>query len=207
MLYYQAIDTPTLALLKKLLSIPEFSTLRLAGGTALALQYGHRKSIDLDLFGQWAVDEFSMVAALQTLPSVTILQNHPAIKSFSIQGIKVDMVNYTYPWIGELVMEDGLRLASTRDIAAMKLAAITGRGTRKDFVDLYFLLHQYSLHELIKCYGEKFPDGSVFMVLKSLIYFDDAEDDVDPVPLQSFSWNTVKQTVQQAHQQYLEKLT
>lgn len=207
MLYYEAIDTTTLELLKQLLTLPDFATLRLAGGTALALQIGHRKSIDLDLFGKWQVDEFAILSAIQPFGEVTILQNHPAIKSFTIHGIKVDIVNYPYPWIADMITEDDLRLANIKDIAAMKLAAITGRGSRKDFVDLYFLLHQYSLKQLLKFYEEKFADGSVFMVLKSLIYFDDAEEELDPVQLKSFQWEEVKRVILKAHLDFLNELT
>jgi hypothetical protein len=188
------------------LSVPDFSTLRLAGGTALAMQYGHRKSVDLDLFGKWIVDGFVISSVIQPFGEVIILQNHPAIKSFSIQGIKVDIVNYPYPWIGDVITDDNLRLASSKDIAAMKLAAVTGRGSRKDFIDLYFLLKQYTLNELLKFYEEKFADGSVFMVLKSLIYFDEADEDVDPVPLKPFDWNEVKSAILLSHRDYMDGL-
>lgn len=133
MLHYQTIDSPTLELLKKLLSLTGFEPLRLAVGTSLALQYGHRKSIDLDLFGELQLDAVMLSAALSSLGEVRNLQNLQRIKSYLINGIKVDIVNYPYPWISPLLTVDQLRLASDKDIAAMKLAAITGRGAKKDF--------------------------------------------------------------------------
>ena len=87
---------------------------------------------------------------------------------------------------------DNLRLANEKDIVALKLAAITGRGSKKDFFDLYFLLIHYSVQELLNFYSKKYNDGSVFMVLKSLTYFDDAEEDADPLQLIPVAWHEKK---------------
>ena len=84
----------------------------------------------------------------------------------------------------------------------MKLAAITGRGAKKDFTDLYFLLKEFSLNEMIELYEKKYPDGSVFLVLKSLIYFDDAEGDEMPQMLKPVSWEVIKQTIVDSHRHY-----
>ena len=89
-------------------------------------------------------------------------------------------MNYTYPWLDDVVYKDGIRLASPRDIAAMKITAIEGRGTKKDFVDIYFLLKKYSLKNLLDFYSQKYPDSSSFMAMKSLAYFEDAEE--EPMP-------------------------
>jgi len=134
MLHYQTIDAPTLEILKRLLQMQVFNELRLVGGTSLALQLGHRKSIDLDLFGSLEADDFLVSKALKTFNSVTILQKSENITIYSIEGIKVDIVNYTYPWLSAVKIEDGIKLAHLEDIAAMKLSAITGRGTKKDFI-------------------------------------------------------------------------
>ena len=123
-----------------------------------------------------------------------------------LNGIKTDIVNYSYPWIGELLQKDDLRLAHTKDIAAMKLAAITGRGSKKDFVDLFFLLQTYSLAEMMKMYGEKYTDGSEFMVLKSLVYFEDAEEEEMPEMLMPVSWSAIKKTITQNHKAYISSL-
>ncbi len=203
MLHYEVVDTSTLDLLKKLLSVPQFEPLRLVGGTSLALQYGHRKSIDLDLFGDLNLDDFTIVRTVQSMGRTILLQNHPAIKSFTVDSIKVDIVKYPYPWLDEVTLEDGIRLASARDIAAMKLAAITGRGTKKDFIDLYFLLKRFSLNEMLLWYTQKFPDVTTFMVLKSLTYFDDADLDPEPVQLVSFEWPEVKRAITKAFSEYM----
>lgn len=207
MLHYQAIDSTTLELLKKLLRLAGFEQLRLAGGTSLALQYGHRKSIDLDLFGEFTMDTIMLSSHLGSIGEVKILQNLQHIKSYLINGIKVDIVNYPYPWIGPLLSIDQIRLASDRDIGAMKLAAITGRGAKKDFFDLYFLLKRFTLRELLSFYNQKYMDGSAFMVIKSLVYFEDAEADVDPVQLIPASWSDVKSSIVHHQKEYLDNLT
>lgn len=88
-----------------------------------------------------------------------------------------------------------LRLASIKDICAMKLAAVAGRGTKKDFIDVYFLLQHYSLQEMLRLYKEKYTDGSTFMIIKSLSYFDDAEDEPEPFMFENIDWDMVKQTI------------
>ncbi len=86
----------------------------------------------------------------------------------------------------------------------MKLSAITGRGAKKDFTDLYFLLKEFSLKKMVQLYEEKFADGSAFMVLKSLVYFEDAENDEMPEMLMPASWEMIKKTVTQHHRKYFQ---
>ncbi|MDT8390949.1 MAG: nucleotidyl transferase AbiEii/AbiGii toxin family protein [Lentisphaeria bacterium] len=198
MLHYETIDQPTLALLKKLQAAAEFASLRLVGGTALALQIGHRKSVDIDLFGQLDSDEIQVSAILNTCGKVTTLSKSQNIGVYFIDGIKVDIVNYPYPWLNDAVSQDGLLLAGKQDIAAMKLAAITNRGSKKDFIDIYFLFKQFTLNEMLAFYREKYQDGAEFLVLKSLTYFDDAENEPFPVMLQPVAWEQVKQIITEA---------
>lgn len=122
-----------------------------------------------------------------------------------VDGIKIDIVNYNYPWIDEPVIEDGIRLAGIRDIAAMKLSAITNRGTKKDFIDYYFLLQSYSLDELISFYRQKYSDAQLFTSIKSLTYFEDAETDPMPKMLVPIRWEDVKANIIAAVKQYLNK--
>jgi len=99
--------------------VPEFSKLRLVGGTSLALQIGHRKSVDLDLFGHIDADEFAIAEQLMKVGQTTRLQKSVNINIYLINKIKVDIVNYPYKWLEEAVIEDGLVLADKQDIAAM----------------------------------------------------------------------------------------
>ncbi|MBO7595106.1 MAG: nucleotidyl transferase AbiEii/AbiGii toxin family protein [Salinivirgaceae bacterium] len=195
MLHYETIDARTLDLLKRLLAIPEFHNLRLVGGTALALQLGHRISVDLDLFGSVDVDINRTIDLLNDFSNVQVQGSTQNMMFFSIEGVKVDIVNYPYEWIDNQVEEDGLRLAAVNDIAAMKLSAITNRGTKKDFVDLYFLLERFSLNELVDLYTNKYPDGQLFFVLKSLAYFEDAEEQPMPKMLIDTDWVDVKKRI------------
>lgn len=149
MLFTSTVESKTLALLKELMSFDFLKDTWLVGGTALALQLGHRKSIDLDFFGSIDTDLFEVGNPFGIDYSVERIGNTKNIKIYLINGIKVDIVNYPYHWLENQVIEKELRLASIKDISAMKLSAITGRGTKKDFVDLSFLLEKYSLKQIM----------------------------------------------------------
>ena len=205
MLYYKTIDAKTLELLKKILAIDIFKELRLVGGTSLALQIGHRISVDLDFFGKLDADEIAIRKALNLIGEVKLIHKTENINIFTIDGIKVDMVNYPYPWLDDVLEEDHLQLAHKKDISAMKLAAILGRGTKKDFIDLFFLLKEYSLSQLIEFYEQKYHDGSVFMVLRSLVYFDDADDELMPKMFEDLDWKLIKKSISEDLKNYIGK--
>ena len=192
MLYLETVESSTLELLKKLQRLPVLEQTRLVGGTALALQLGHRKSIDLDFFGTVDCEAEYLRESIAGIASLTILKESPHIHIYIVDGIKVDIENYKYTWLEDVVLEQGLRLASVSDIAAMKITAIIGRGTKKDFIDIAFLLHHFSLEEILHFYAAKYNDSSVFMAMKSLAYFDDAEADPMPDMFVNQSWQQVK---------------
>ena len=206
MFYLSTIEPATLELLKKLMGFDDFTEMRLVGGTALALQIGHRKSIDLDLFGDIDFDNVNTVKVFADFHNTITLKRSKNINIFSIDDIKVDFVNYSYPWLQQQLLLDGIRLAGIEDIAAMKLAAITGRGSRKDFIDLYFLLQKYSLKKMLSFYKEKYFDGSEYLVLKSLTYFADAEDDIDVEMIKDVSWNKIKTYILKAVDTYNQRI-
>ena len=117
------------------------------------------------------------------------------MNSFVIDNVKIDIVAYPYPWLeGPKTIED-IRFAGIKDISAMKLAAITIRGTKKDFIDLNLLMQFLSLSEMLKAYKLKFTSASEFMVLRSLIYFDDAEQDASPILLKKVIWEEIKHKI------------
>ncbi|MGJ3236259.1 nucleotidyl transferase AbiEii/AbiGii toxin family protein [Marivirga sp.] len=203
MLQYQTIEDSTLVILKDLMEIPDLEDFRLVGGTSLALQYGHRNSIDIDLFGDKSFEEIDLARVLSQFDKVQNLLSTKYIKTYLINGIKVDMVNYSYPWIGKLLNEDDIRMASVEDIAAMKINAITNRGSKKDFYDLDLILNHYSLKDILQFYQKKYYDGTVFMALKSLTYFVDAEAEDDPELLAGQDWESVKAKVKNAYIDYL----
>lgn len=195
MLSYKTIQPHTLELLKALTNESIFSQLRLVGGTALALQLGHRNSIDLDFFGHIEVEDEDLLETLRKHGKVEILKLSQNIKIFTLDGIKVDIVNYAYPWIDDAVLEDGLRLAAPKDIAAMKINAIEGRGTKKDFVDVFELLKTYSLNDILVFHKEKYPEASTFRALMSLSYFEDAESQPLPKMFIPENWEEMKKKI------------
>lgn len=192
MLHKQTVSPKLLELIEILMQIEAFSDFNLVGGTALALQIGHRVSIDIDLFGTSEINEIEFNEELSQLGKIHLIKKSKNILIYNINGIKVDFVNYNYPLLERPLKVDNIRLASLKDIGAMKLNAISGRGSRKDFIDLYFLLNFFSLDEILNFYNEKYIDGSEFLVLKSLQYFDDAENEDFPAMSQQISWEAVK---------------
>ena len=193
MLFYSGIGPKTLQLLKSLQQLDKLQDFLLVGGTSLALQIGHRISVDLDLFSFNTTIEIANIPDLiNHLGRVRIVNQSPSILNLFINDIKVDFVTYKYEFLKPGIFKDNLRLASIPDVAAMKLAAITGRGSKKDFIDLFFLLKSFPLSELFKFYLEKYPDGSDFLVYKSLTYFEDAEIEPMPKMIETIDWEEVK---------------
>ena len=198
MLQTQTVLPATLELLKSLMSQPELKNFALAGGTSLSLQIGHRISVDLDFFGNSPFEIDEMLDLLHTLGKVSILKQSRNILITEVNGVKVDFVNYRYPLLRNILEIDGIRLVSTADIAAMKFSAVAGRGRKRDFTDIYFLLQTFSLAEIMSFYNTKYNDGSEMMVARSLTYFDDADGDQDMQMLKKAPWNTVKKTILKA---------
>ena len=203
MLSIQTIHPDTLELLKQLASQPELTQTRLVGGTALALQYGHRQSIDLDFFGALPEDKDDLIDMVKRIGNVIITNKSKSIVQTIIDQIKVDFVDYSrYAWIDAPVQGEGFVLASDKDIAAMKVNAIIGRGTRKDFIDLYVLLQHYSLVEIMEFYKQKYPKFSEYRALLSMTYFEDAEMQDMPKMFIDTRWDEMKSTIIQAVKAY-----
>lgn len=197
MLSTRSIGPHTLELLKSLSELPSLSQTRLVGGTALALQYGHRMSVDLDFFGTVHVSEDTLLNELRTVGQVSNY-SHPSPKMHFclIDNVKIDIVDYSaYPWIDNAVLEDSIRLASPADIAAMKINAIEGRGSKKDFIDLYELLHHYSMDEILNFYSLKYPEHSIFRAMMSMSYFEDADSQISPKTFNLPDWKTMKEYI------------
>lgn len=205
MLSLQTIQPDTLELLKALSNQPELQGTRLVGGTALALQYGHRQSVDLDFFGCLSDDKDTLIDVVRQVGEVTVLNRSKTILQMVVNQVKVDFVDYSrYPWIDEPVEGEGITLASDKDIAAMKVNAIIGRGTRKDFVDLYVLLQHYSLSEILAFYRKKYPEFSEYHALLSMTYFEDAEMQDMPRMFINTPWDEMKTAIIQAVKAYQE---
>lgn len=192
MLQYSTVDPTTLELLKSLMKFPPLDTFNLVGGTALSLQLGHRKSIDLDLFSHMEFDPDQLQFELAPFGKLTLNFSSKNSLGLFIDGIKVDIIRYAFPLINPPIHLESIRLLSIEDIAAMKLSAIAKRGSKKDFWDIYFILQHYSLQDLLNFYTQKFGSESLFFVIKSLLFFDDADLEPDPIIIKRASWNSIK---------------
>jgi predicted nucleotidyltransferase component of viral defense system len=196
MLQICTIAPNTLELLKKLQSIPELADTRLVGGTALAFHLGHRLSIDLDLFGNFDPEIITETLRSETFDDFTVSVDGKTIKHYIINQVKVDIVKYDrYQWLEDVIIDEQIRIAGLKDIAAMKIAAITNRGSKKDFIDVFFLLKTFSMKEIIEFYQMKYIDANVFSAILSLSYFDDAAKTDMPQMLIPTSWEDVKQCI------------
>lgn len=204
MLQTRTIEPDTLGLLKKLMSKPYLSHYYLVGGTALALQLGHRFSVDLDLFTHVKIDRKLWVNQLKEDFDVRIEVDSPIFFITYINGVKVDFVNVPYLPSLPMNVTQGVRLLDIQDIAPMKLNAITQRGSKKDFYDIYFLFKKISLDNMLNAYEEKFKIQNAFQVLKSLTYFADADQFSDPVVFdKKVTWQKVKISISKTINDFL----
>lgn len=167
----------------------------LAGGTAAALFLGHRISMDLDFFGPGSFDSALLVELLAEVGRFRLDRIAPDTLLGDLAGVKISFFRYRYPLVAEPIIALGVKVADLQDIAAMKLDAVSRRGTKRDFVDLFFIAQSgISLAVALDQYQRKYAgfDVNVIHVVKSLTYFADAELDPPPQMLTSFSWEKTK---------------
>jgi hypothetical protein len=199
MLQTRTIEPRTLGLLKRLMSMPAVEPFFLVGGTALALQMGHRVSVDLDLFTPQPFDKNDLLEALSAELDVSLESEGTSMLITYIKEVKVDFVKMGYPVIFPPLVIEGVRMLDIRDIAPMKLKAVVQRGSKKDFYDIYFLLDRLPLDEMLSLFQEKFKQQEIFHVIKSLTYFEDAEKSPDPAVFDpAVTWQRVKTAVKRA---------
>jgi predicted nucleotidyltransferase component of viral defense system len=207
MLQKQAVEPSTFTILERLMSIPELANYTLVGGTALALYYGHRISVDLDLFSIEKIEKERITDSLtQNFGDRFAYElDHfsPSIFCF-IGNVKVDIVNYPHALISPTIHIEGIRMYGIPDIAAMKINAVLGRGAKKDFYDIYEILKHYSLKQIIEWYYEKYHKQVIAISIpQALIYFDDAELSEDPVSLDNINWEEVKESIKNSVRTFL----
>lgn len=172
----------------------------LAGGTALALQLGHRQSIDFDFFTAGSFTARSIIEKLKALGAFELLGEDADTVHGTINGVKVSFFKYNYPMLYECATYRCLRIASIEEVALMKLEAIAGRGNKKDFIDLYFILERFPLRQLFNEYERKYGKAIAnhYHLLKSFSYFEDAERQLMPLMLRPVVWEKVKQEIVRA---------
>ena len=199
MLQTETVKRSTFELLKKLMNDVYLSDFILAGGTNLALQLGHRESIDLDLFPNISFNAQKMEQYLienYHFISQRVLEKDTAVGF--IEGVKVDFVAHIYPLLHPPLVEDGIRMYSLQDVACMKLVAISDNGTRlKDFVDIAYLSTKMSLIDMLLAYKQKYNRPNYFHAAKGLVYFDeiDFSTHIDLCNGKKFSWKKIEQRI------------
>jgi|SRR6185437_12528827 len=194
MLRKETVSEFTLELLKTLMEDELLENFFLAGGTALALQIGHRISLDLDLFTQVSFTENEMLSNLEERYQFQMdFQAKNTLKG-SIREVKVDLIAHNYPLVKPLIETEGIRIAAVEDIAAMKLNAIIGNGTRlKDFIDIVYLSSSLTVLQMIDAYEKKYATRNPAMVIKALDYHNDINLN-EPIEMLAgkYKWEDIK---------------
>ena len=208
MLHTQTVQPATLELLKRLLAIPELDGFALVGGTNLALQLGHRLSIDLDLFTNKPFSLASVKDAIHLhFPGAIQLDEMKQTLWYQIDGVKTDIVLHEYPYLQPIQNIADIRLLSMTDIIPMKLGAVSGRGAKKDFWDIAVLLDLFSIEQMLDFYKRKYTSDDLGFIIRSLVYFEDAELQSDPVSLNNVTWPDVKSKIAEAVKRYVKNNT
>ena len=203
MFHTESVYPKTLKLLKEIMAESDLDFLSLVGGTSLALQIGHRISVDLDLFTSQTFDKNKVLNTLSKLGKTENIIDQGYFLQLEINQIKIDIVKYPYKFVDEPILIDKIRLLPIDKIAVMKLVAICNRGAKKDFVDIYFLLEKYSVSELVVLFENQFPQMNTLQLFKSMVYFDDADLQPDPIMIKSIDWQEIKNKIIQKMKDYL----
>jgi predicted nucleotidyltransferase component of viral defense system len=173
------------------------SSFYLSGGTALSLQFGHRESEDLDFFCEQPFDPSDIEHALQTFGKLSETELAKGTLNTFLDGVKLQFLEYPYKILEPFVVWQNIQISSISDIACTKMQTVSMRGNKKDFIDIYFLLKKYSLEELLIFTKKKYikTNYSEAHILKSLVYFTDA--DLQPMPRmhKDVLWEQIKETI------------
>jgi predicted nucleotidyltransferase component of viral defense system len=197
MLHKNAVPLNLLAVLESLQEATHQGGFALAGGTSLALRFGHRQSVDLDFFTERGFEPLIWADAIGVGPE-SITGMAAGTLQVMLDGVKVEFLKHAYPKLAGDDLIQGIRMWSLRDVAAMKLNAVSNRGSKKDFYDLAMLLDHFPLDTLIRYYQEKYRPASLMMVIRSLAWFDDADAEPDPISLHNDTWPAVMDKISSA---------
>lgn len=199
-LHHEILTEEQLSVLVPLARVARDGGFYLAGGTAIALYLGHRRSIDFDWFTSDAYDDPHRMIRLLSAEGLNLTSAQVSRGTLlgTVNNVKVSFFRYDYPLLAELTHweEYGIDIASLDDIAAMKLAAIAQRGSRKDFVDIYALATKHKpISEMLALYCSKYSMPDAMQVIYGLAYFDDAEKQPMPQMLWKVSWKHIKDEI------------
>lgn len=187
----------TKAVLETLGRMETISDFYLSGGTALALQIGHRESEDLDFFSEVDFEPTKIQKEFEKLGKLDGLEVESGTLNFFWNGVKIQFLHYPYKLLERKVVFNGIQISSKIDIACTKLLTVSSRGSKKDFIDIYFLLQEYDPNLLFEKLKEKYPesDYNQFHILKSLVYFADADDQPSPRMHKKVDWEEIKEEI------------
>ncbi|MFI5185728.1 MAG: nucleotidyl transferase AbiEii/AbiGii toxin family protein [Chitinophagales bacterium] len=206
MLHIEAVEPGAFSILKQLMEMTELKNFSLVGGTALSLYYGHRKSIDLDLFSYIPFENPVIIDTLEKKFRNAFVNrtSNPRFGIFGfVKDVKIDFVRH--PLIRPELNIGDIRMFSIEDMIAMKVQAILGRGRRKNFWDIAEFLQHFSVADFIKFHNQKYASQNLLITMpQALAYFADAEESEDPISLKKQTWETVKEFINGKVREYLE---
>ena len=208
MLHTETVEPGTFSVLKRLMTLQSLQTFSLVGGTALSLRYGHRSSIDLDLFFH---EKFSQANVIDELElefgnNFVYKQQNTQFGIFCfINNVKVDLIHFPHLPIKSIEIVEGIRSYCDADIAAMKIQAILGRAKKKDFWDLFELFKHYSLQQIMDWHHQKYPSQMLAISIPhALTYFVEAEETEEPKSFKKQTWEGVKKGIMKVVRDYLK---
>jgi hypothetical protein len=207
MLFPNAVTPEILGLIISLQRKKYLKDFNLAGGTALALYWGHRKSIDIDLFCDTSFDAAYLLEEIQQDFTFDLFFTAPNTLKGSINNIKVDLIAHRYPRLESPVVMYGMNLLHEHDILAMKLNAISISGQRsKDFIDIWYAFKKYGISDMIGFYMGKYNQPQASHVLKSLIFFEDVDlaDWPELIRDPGLKWGTVSKDIEKNVLHYIK---
>ncbi len=194
--YPETLPSKTAKLVEKIHQLqPEFlKSFYLSGGTGLSLQIGHRESEDLDFFCTEQFNPLQLEKEVAGLGQLNNTELATGTLNTYVDGVKLQFLEYHYPLLEPLGHWQEIQLSSVLDIACTKLQTVSMRGSKKDFVDLFFLFSIYHLPELLEKAKTKYSavDYNQAHILKSLVYFEDAEAQPLPRMIKDVSWEEIK---------------
>ncbi|HAI73896.1 MAG TPA: hypothetical protein DCS28_00155 [Candidatus Moranbacteria bacterium] len=198
-MFKESISQETKLVLEKISQGKLVDKFYLVGGTALAIQLGHRESIDLDWFSQDNFSNQEIKFELSKLGNFQVISESDGTVNGMLDNVKVSFLYYRYKTLFPLVNFEKIKMADERDIAAMKIDAVSSRGSKKDFVDIFFLLKKYSLEKIIGFFEKKYADINYnkLHILKSLVYFAEADNEPIPIMIQDIDWEEVKKDMRE----------
>lgn len=200
MMHWEVIDNVRYEILEKVIKNITLNKFYLAGGTALALQTGIRESFDFDFFVQEEFDENLLISELETIGKLEVTTCRKGTVHVILENIQLTFLYFNNNLVEDKIKVnevEGLYLASIKDIAIMKLIAISQRGTKKDFFDLYYICNQYNIkmEDILRNLEKKYNKEKINYshIIQSLSYFEDAEDEILPKTFIKYDWKNIKE--------------